>query len=224
MPSPAVPWRERADVRVFLTVWLVYALYSSPAANSMAEQYLGVARGLIERGSVEMQPSVLDISQVAGRHVPGLPPGTGILCLPAVALAELFVRAGLSPDSPIVPKVFALACVWFAIAPLAALVAAAQFRLIRRLEVPEGPAIAAALVCAFGSLWFWYATRLIGTIAGSCACFLAFALLAEPARRKTGTRSALAAGFLLGAAITMDYGVTPVALGVALYALFWHGG
>ncbi|MBI3099687.1 MAG: hypothetical protein HYY93_15870 [Planctomycetes bacterium] len=224
MPATVVSWRARPEVRVFLTVWILCAFYASPAVNSMGEQYLGLALGLIKGRSVTTGSSVLDLSVVDGRYASGLPPGTAVLCLPAVALACPIVELVLPIESPMAMKIFGLASVWFAIIPLAAWVATAQFRVLRRLEVPPGAAVVTVLAAAFGSMWFFYSTRLIGTMAGSCATFLAFSILAIPKRKEVRTRAALGAGFLLGAAITMDFGVAPVVLGVLLFALLWHGG
>jgi hypothetical protein len=93
-----------------------------------------------------------------------------------------------------------------------------MYRFARFLGASEGRAAGVAVILAFATICFPYATELTGEPVAAGSAFIAFYLLATFSTRPSSWR-AFAAGFLAGFAVLNDYPVFLVAAAIGIYAL-----
>jgi hypothetical protein len=210
-PSPGA-WGDRA--RLFLTAWLVYAVFVNPVlASPMTWSSLDAAVSLVETGRWEITHGALyddrDVARARERGVLGPPPGLAVALVPVY----LIWRAALGPvdDRAAFGALHVFATLVLG-ATVSALLAGEVAALAGWLGASRAGRLWAALLFAFGTPAFLFATRLFKENLAALAVIVAVRLAVEagsPARRAL-------AGFVAGLAALVAYPAGLIAAGLAV--------
>jgi len=208
------------EVRLFLTLWLVFLLHASPFVTR--EQYLTMA--LVEKHSVRLDEYAdlhPDLITIPGRGTfLGNNPGISILAAVPYALVYPAVRR-IAPVRPAPPAenveaetkelrpnrlaffkkvrqrgldirlaVVALFTAGFFMAPLTALSGVLMFRLIRHLGYAANTALALALLFGLGTPMFFRAATMSQNLLVTLLGMLAFTLLWWPSGSRPEEKTA----------------------------------
>ena len=134
---PAFPPMPRARLRLFLALWLVLAVHSSPE-GPQNRRYQQPARSLADAGTFLVPPDASeapDFLQTPVGKYAVVAPGLPLLLAPFHATLKAFllpIHAG--PEHPLWPKLFSIAACGLIIAPLLALAGVALFEILEQLE------------------------------------------------------------------------------------------
>lgn len=204
-------------LRIVVSCWLVYLLFVDPYPMSMAMDLLGLGVSFGE-GSVTIRTHDVGVGELAlrgGELYSGLPPGGSAVVTPVY----LMFRPWLPPEPQALLLALNILCIVLVSAPFAALTPAILYVMLGDLDVPKRIRLETALLVAFATTHFGYATGYFKENMTIALTVLGFALLVR-ARRGTEHRAWLAvlAGTALGIAVTTVY-TSVVVLGVlGLYA------
>ncbi len=196
------PWRTLAGI--FLSVWLVYAIFLNPYPASLASNLLDLAVSWVDRGSVELHLyHEADVSIRDGRYYSGLPPGGSIPAALVYAGLRTVIPPFREPADLITLGILATLLVS---APASALCAVLVYALLRRLPLPEPARLGTTALFAFGTMNFGYATIYAKEPFVALILLGVFAFGSEPdaAQRLTPVR-AVGVGLLLAYAIATVY-------------------
>jgi hypothetical protein len=214
--APAAPslggWGDRG--RLFLTAWLVYAVFVNPLlASPITWSSLDAAVSLVETGRWQVTHGALygdmDVARAGERSVLGPPPGL------AVALVPLYLvwRAALGPvEGPGAFGAFHVFATLVLGASVSALLAGEVAALAGWFGASRAGRLWAALLFAFGTPAFLFATRLFKENLAALAVIVAVRLAVAdggPARR-------VLAGFVAGLAALVAYPAGLIAAGLAV--------
>ena len=205
---------RRPGAALFALVFVGYAYFYQAGGWNQNSRF-DLTRAIVEHGTVAIdryEKNTGDESRRDGHIYCDKAPGVSLLAVPAWAI----VYAGSArPPRPEQLATGAWLATVLAIGLPSALAVVALFGLARRLGL--GAARAAVIAAAWGlaTLAFPYATLLYGHQLVAACLIGAFALIVrrpDPSWRRLG-----AVGFLLGAAVAVEY---PAALGAAPIAIY----
>jgi hypothetical protein len=208
--------------RLFVTALLAYALFANPVlVNPMTWSALDGAASLVETGRWQLAHTELyddmDVALSGASKVLGPPPGLACLLVPAYVVW----RAVAGPvDTRETFRAFHLFATLTLAATVSALTAGEVAALGAWLGASRRGRLWAALLFAFGTPAFLFATRLFKENLAALAVIAAFRLAvtdASPVRRAL-------AGTLAGAAGLVAYPAGLIGLGLALAILVRDGG
>jgi hypothetical protein len=199
--------------RLFLTAWLVYALFLNPVlTNPMTWSALDAAGALVETGRWQVVHADLygdmDVALSGSRKVAGPPPGLAILLVP-VYVAWRAVAGTV--DTPERFVVFHLVATLAIAAAASALTAGEVAALAGWLGASRTGRLWAALLFAFGTPAFPFAVRLFKENVAALAVIVAFRLAVTAG---DASRRALA-GLLAALAAIVAYPAGLIGLGLA---------
>lgn len=232
--------RHGTAVRLFLTVWLVYALHAT--TNVVRETYLAIALG--ERLSIRVDEFLglhPDLFEIEGRGAfINNNPGASMLGAVPYALArpaiDLLLRLKPELESPKPPATYddprpnrtrfmnearargldvklglaALSTGIGLMAPLGAAAAVLMFLFLRTRLGNARTALWLALLYAFGTPVFFRSAFLNQNAILAHLTLGAYAVLAWPAGDGAAARRAAGAGFLLGTGLLCDFSAAPL--------------
>jgi hypothetical protein len=250
---PAGALRPKILVALFLLAWLTYASFTNGLGNPNTTSRVALAVSLGSFGEVSIDRFANlseDQAFLAGHYYSDKAPGMSFLALPVVAATETAYRrlggadarpAGypwVDDDGNLLAAISTLERVapTFTSGALTALEVVALYVVAVGLTGSPGAALFAALVFAFATPAWGWATTLFGHSSAGAFLFFAFAIVhrfggeagaeAEDAGRGTGGRhviQAALAGLAAAAAITVEYTTVPAVYLILLYAL-WQSG
>ena len=199
--------------RLFLTAWLVYALFVNPVlTNPMTWSALDAAGALVETGRWEVIHadlySNLDVAMSGSRKVAGPPPGLAVLLVPVYAVWRTGVGSVDTPERFAAFHVFATLVIG---ATASALATGEVAALAGWLGASRMGRLWAALLFAFGTPAFLFAVRLFKENVAALAVIAAFRLAVTA--QVSWHRSL--AGLLAGLAAIVAYPTGLVGLGLA---------
>jgi hypothetical protein len=210
---------QRAGAVALVAVALAMAgLVQGPGWNQNA--HLALVKAL-SHGTPEIdhtRAGTGDLALSGGRYYSAKAPGVALL---AVGPYFLLDRSG-ALDAVVsvtgIPREDA--DLWALAVIVCALAAALTLVLVARLgdEIEKGYGVAAAVTLGLATLFLPFSTLLFDHVPAAALAFAAFAIL----WLRGGPWSALAAGVLAGAAITVEYPLALAAVGLGLYALTAH--
>jgi hypothetical protein len=179
-----------------------------------------LVRAIVEQHSIIVDDYVQNTGDLAvrdGHNYCDKAPGVSMLAVPVYAALHP-LAGGQRPRGRLINAAAYLATVW-AVALPAALAVVMLFRLGLMVGASPPAAAAVALVYAFGTLAFPYATLFYGHQLAASVLILAFGLiaLARHEGRPFTARRVFAAGLLLGFGVAVEY---PGALGLVAVGLY----
>ncbi|MGH7915827.1 MAG: PA14 domain-containing protein [Candidatus Binataceae bacterium] len=224
MSLPA-PSRRRVELALFFVALLSFAYFYQGADQSTAARF-DLMRSILERHTLWIDGyagyNTADIVHVAGHYYSVKAPGGSFSGLIQWAIFSTI----LFPLSHSRPALYWALATWltiiFSTSLLVALMTVVMYRFALALGADDGRAAALALILAFATIVFPYATEMTGEpIAAACG-FTAFYLLATHEQRPEAGR-AMIAGALAGWTVLCDFPSIIIALALAVYALFRLG-
>jgi len=198
--------------RLFLTALLIYGLFVNPVlTNPMTWSALDAAGALVETGRWQVRHSDLyadmDVALSGSRKVAGPPPGLAALLVPVYAAWRTVAGPVDTAERYVVFHVFAT----LVIAAVASAVATGEVAALAGwLGASRSGRLWAALLFAFGTPAFLFATRLFKENVAALVVIAAFRLTVT-AERPIGRA---AAGLLAGFAAVMAYPTGLIGLGL----------
>jgi hypothetical protein len=241
--------RHWMELKIFMTVWIVYAVFVMPAGGTLPNRYLDSIHSIVNEQRLEIDTyheNTDDKAFYNGHYYNGALPGPALMGVPAYIVfkglyslvpqtvkelaggIQSFKQSDLA-DSSFYGQVddveFFLSHMFLTltvIASISALGAVFLFKSICRLGYRPNVAVVLALLYAFSTNLFFYATgyfhhNLSATL-GVAAFYLLIAARSESDEQSL-RRAAIGAGILSGSAFLIEYAtiLTGVWLGVWLF-------
>jgi hypothetical protein len=199
--------------RLFLTALLVYALFLNPVlVNPMTWSALDAAASLVETGRWQVRHADLyadmDVALSGSRKVAGPPPGLAFLLVPAYVVWRTVTGPADTREAFVAFHVFATLAI---AATISAVTAGEVAALAGWLGASRGGRLWAALLFAFGTPAFLFATRLFKENLAALVVVVAFrlAMTAPDSKRRT------LAGLMAGAGGLVAYPAGLIGAGLA---------
>jgi hypothetical protein len=235
-------WFGSFEARLFLVVWLVYALHVVPGGGAGANRYFDLTHSLVNEHTVAIDAyheNTIDKGFKDGHYYSVGLPGPSLLGIPAYVIFKGVYR--VLPEKLLKPLAnvqsykqgkqggfyqkdnteFFLSTIWitlFSLSLISALAAVFLFKLFLGLGVSRSNSLLATAAYAFGTPVFFYSTSNFN--AGYGASFVIFALYLL---LKISTSARTATFFWLGlsvsAAVLMEYQALFLAAGATVYVL-----
>jgi hypothetical protein len=201
---------------LFALVFVGYAYFYQAGGWNQNSRF-DLTRAIVERGTLVIdryEKNTGDESKRDGHYYTDKAPGVSVLGVPAWAV----VYAGSArPPRPEQLAVGAWLATVTAIGLPSALAVIALMLLARRLGLSRERAVAVAAAWGLATLAFPYSTVFYGHQLIAAAAITAFLLV--HGRTDASARRLAAAGFVLGAAIAVEYTAALFAVPIAIYAL-----
>jgi len=214
--------RPRFFVAIFLAFWVSYLVHFNPAATG-SDRFVLLALSLVDQHTLRIdayKDATNELASTGGHYYLNTNPGMSYLALPAVALSRL-VPLGTATGPGTLPF-FAAHFAGFATttAVAGALTCVLLAALLLQWTGSSRWALLAAAVYGFGSISFFFSTRLQQNVVIAFFALLVWAMLRERPE-EPGRGTLLAIGFLLGLGLFIDLSIVPLGLAV-LVALLWE--
>ncbi|HYJ86500.1 MAG TPA: hypothetical protein VEW46_10615 [Pyrinomonadaceae bacterium] len=230
------------EARLFLVVWVIYALHVVPGGGVNPNRYFDLTHSLVDQRSVTIDAyheNTIDKALKDGHYYSLGLPGPSIAAVPAYLSFKVVYR--LLPDRLMKSleqvKSFkqgqhdgfyqkdntafflsTLWITWFSLALISALSAVALFRVFLGLGVSGANALIATSAYAFGTPVFFYSTTYFS--AGFAASLVTLSLyLLMKLRSSARTSTFFLLGLAAASSVLMEYQALFLAGGVAIYVL-----
>jgi hypothetical protein len=226
------------EARLFLGVWLIYAVHVVPGGGVGPNRYFDLTHSLVNLHTTNIDAyheNTIDKGFKDGHYYSLGLPGPSLLGIPSYLTFKIIYQ--LLPVSVLSPLAnvqsfkqgqeggfyqqdnteFFLSTIWitwFSLSLLSAFAAMLLFKLFLRLGISRANALLATAAYAFGTPVFFYSTTYFSAAFGaSFAVFTLYLLL-----KSTGARIELILlGLVTAAAVLMDYQALFLAAGVTLF-------
>lgn len=224
-PRPVDGGARGTEIRLLLSLWIVFALFADPYTDGIHFKYLGPARALVEEGTaalrIERDPAS-DAFERNGTWWSPAAPVLSFLAVPHYLLVRDWTGAGAPGFLRAVPwgddLPFRFAVLWGLVAPLAAYGGVLFHRLARSLTADPDAPLWWTLFFSLGTPHFFYACQVYDYALVSTAFLAALWFLVRGEERPALLRDRLAAGAWLGLAYGLNYSST---IGILLVAGVW---
>jgi hypothetical protein len=214
------PSQRRIEVALFLIPFLTFAYFYQGSDQSTAARF-DLMRAIVERHTLSVDGysvfNSADIIQLNGHYYSAKAPGAAFMGLAQWLIVTRALKPLMAHDGALYWALATYLTIIFSTGLIVSLMCVFAWRFARFFGVQAGRAAVIALVLAFGTIVFPYATEMTGEpIAAACA-FISFYLLAtqvmvpEPGR-------AMVAGALAGCAVLCDFPAILIAAVLAGYA------
>lgn len=214
--------RPRFFLALFIAVWLSYIVHFNPNATG-SDRFVILTLALVEGPTLSIdvyRGMTTELAYSEGHAYLDTNPGMSFLAVPAWAFLRCFMGPpphGVAP--PTSPHFFAAHLVGLSTttAVAGALTSVLIAFVLLQLTGKTSQALTGAALYAFGSIAFFFSTRLQQNVVIACFAVVTWVLF----REYPGTppwRVLAAIGFLLGFGLFVDLSIVPLALAV-LFAL-----
>ena len=231
------------EARLFLAVWVVYALHLVPGGGVGANRYFDLTHSLVNEHTVTIDAyheNTIDKGFKDGHYYSVGLPGPSLVGIPAYLVFKVVYR--LLPERLLKPLAnvqsykqgkiggfyqkdnteFFLSTIWitwFSLSVISALAAVFLFKLFLGLGVSRSHSLLATATYAFGTPVFFYSTSNFN--AGYGASFVIFPLyLLLKLHASARTSTFLWLGLTAGLAVLMEYQALFLAGGITVYLVF----
>ena len=214
--------QRRIEAALFVVPFLSYAFFYQGSDQSTAARF-DLMRSILERGTLWIDGfcgyNTADIINF-GPHIYSVKaPGTSLVSLLPWVIVRLAFLPILSRNEPLYWALVTYVTIVVTIGALIALLCVVMYRFARFLGVSDGRAAGIALILAFATIVFPYATEMTGEPFAGAFAFISFYLVATHGP-ESRSRRAFLAGLLAGLAVLNDYPTLLVAAAIGFYALY----
>lgn len=210
---------RKVALHLFLLAWIAYAWFFQGGGFNQNVNF-DLTRAIVERGTLRVdayRENTGDLSRYDGHFYSNKAPGLSFLgVVPYFAIDRALDLASVERDDPFIRTLAAYGTTVAVCGLLGALIPALLFLHARDGGAHRAPAVAAALVAAFATPLFAYATMLFAHVPSAALSLGGFHLLF----RQRDRPRPLLAGLLLGAATVVNYLCGPLSAIVAAAFLF----
>jgi hypothetical protein len=214
--------QRRLEAALFTVPFLSYAFFYQGADQSTAARF-DLMRSILERGTLWIDGfcgyNTADIINFAGHIYSVKAPGTSVVCLLPWVVVRLLFLPLMAHHEPLYWALVTYITIVFTVGALMSVLCVVMYRFARFLGASDGRAVGIALILAFGTIAFPYATEVTGEPFAGAFAFIGFYLLATYTPDSRASR-AFWAGLLAGLAVLNDYPVFLVAAAIGFYALY----
>ncbi len=237
-------WIERhsLEIKLFLTIWLVYAVYVTPAGGVTPNRYVDLVHSIVNerRFAIDTyQENTIDKAYYDGHYYAGALPGPAFLAIPAYVLFKGIYVLIPQPVKEIAGGVesyqkqkqqssgfygrvdnveffFSQAfMVIFVVALLSALTSVLFFKILKRMHAEDRIAYLLTFAYAFGTIVFWNSTTYFEQVFTIFFVVSAFYVLLRIQHTHARAVELFLAGFLAGSALLVEFSG-----GLAIVVLF----
>lgn len=232
----------RTEFRLIVTIWLVYAVYVTPAGGVTPNRYVDLVHSIVNEGRFAIDTyheNTIDKAYYNGHFYAGALPGPAFLAVPSyVVFKGLYVimpesikqiaggvqsyQVSKQPGSSFYGRVdnveFFLSQLFLTLTVLALTAAAGAsllFSAVRILGYESKVALLVTIFYAFGSIAFFYSTVFFEQMFSATLAIAGFYLILNGTRSPSHEcRSVvlLAAGFLCGCGLLVEYPTVLIAV------------
>ncbi|MGO9057891.1 MAG: PA14 domain-containing protein [Candidatus Binataceae bacterium] len=220
MPLPPDATRQRIEITLLVVALLSFAYFYQAADHSTGSRF-DLVRSILERGSLWIDGycgyNTADIVELHSHIYSNKAPGGAFTGLLPWLFVTSMLRIFLTENQWFWAFATHLTTV-FSVSLLSSILVVLTYRFALRLGASNGRAVALALILAFATILFPYATEFTGEPIAALSVFASFYLLAwsDPG---TEPWRLLAAGLLAGWSVVCDYPTFVLAAGVGIYAI-----
>lgn len=220
--SDAESRTRRIENALFLVPFVTYLYFYQGSDQSTAARF-DLMRSVLERNSLWIDGfcgyNTADIIHLYGHYYSVKAPGTSLVALVPWAFLRAALRFLATRNEPLYWAMVTYLTTAMTTGLVMSIAAVVIYRFAKFVGASDGRAVGCALIFAFGTIVFPYATELTGEpFAGAFALF-AFYLVATWST-DSGPMRALAAGLCAGLAVLNDYPVLLMAAPIGVYALW----
>ena len=212
---------RQIEATLFFVPFFSYAYFYQGSDQSVACRF-DLMRSMLEKRALWIDGfcgfNTADIVTFHGHIYSVKAPGTSLAALVQWVFFNLLLMPLYGRNEPVYWAVTTYLTTIFTTGLLISILCVVMYRFARFLGASEGRAAGVAVILAFATICFPYATELTGEPVAAASAFTAFYLLATFSTRPSSWR-AFAAGFLAGFAVLNDYPVFLVAAAIGIYAL-----
>ena len=235
----------RIEIKLFLTIWLVYAVFATPAGGVTPNRYVDLVHSIVNEGRFEIDTyheNTIDKAYYNGHYYAGALPGPALLAVPAYVVFKgvyeivpesLKEVAGnvesyqkqKQPGSSFYGAVdnvefffsqlFLVACV---VGGISALSAVMVFSILKLLNAEDRVALWLTFCYAFGTIIFWNSTVFFEQVFTIFFVVTGFYMLFRAKRESLWSEYFIAGVFTGGALLVELSGVFAIGL-ISLYSV-----
>jgi hypothetical protein len=220
-PLPPDATRQRIELVLFVVGLVTFAYFYQAADHSTGSRF-DLVRSILERGSLWIDGycgyNTADIVELHSHIYSNKAPGGAFTGLVPWLLVTSTLRVFLRESDWFWALATHLTTV-LSVSLLSAVLIVLMYRFALRLGAANGRAVALALILAFGTILFPYATEFTAEPIAALCVFGSFYLLAFPGPGDNTYRN-LIAGLLAGWSVVCDYPTFVLAAGVGIYAIW----
>jgi hypothetical protein len=219
-PLPPDAARQRIELALFVVTLLSFAYFYQAADHSTGSRF-DLVRSILERGTLWIDGycgyNTADIVELRSHIFSNKAPGGAFTGLVPWLFVTSILRIFLSESDWFWALATHLATV-LSVSLLSAVLTVLMYRFALRLGAGNPRAVALALILAFATILFPYATEFTAEPIAALCVFASFYLLAFPSGDQTYRN--LFAGLLAGWSVVCDYPTFVLAAGVGIYAIW----
>jgi hypothetical protein len=212
---------RRLETALFIIPFLTYAYFYQGSDQSTAARF-DLMRSILERGTLWIDGycgyNTADIINFAGHIYSVKAPGTSLVALVPWVIVRVLFMPMMARNEPMYWAMVTYLTIVVTIGALISLTCVTMYRFARFFGAGQGRAAAVALVLAFGTIVFPYATEMTGEPFAAALAFMSFYLLATHRAEQSALRP-FGAGLMAGLAVLNDYPVFLVAAAIGFYAI-----
>ena len=213
---------RRIEAALFLIPFVSYAYFYQGSDQSTAARF-DLMRSILERHALWIDGfcgfNTADIINFGGHIYSVKAPGTSLVALVPWAAIRLWLSPLMTRNEPLYWALTTYLTIVLTAGLLASMLAVVMYRFARFLGASDGRSAGLALILAFATIMFPYATEMTGEPFAGVLAFIAFYLVATFAN-DPGPWRGFVAGFLAGLAVVNDYPAFLIAFAIGIYALF----
>jgi hypothetical protein len=237
------------SARLFLSFWLIYAIYATPAGGVTPNRYVDLTHALVNEGRFEIDTyhdNTIDKAYYDGHYYAGALPGPSVLAVPAyvvfkglyaitpAAIKELAggmksYKVDQLTDSSFygqVDNVEYFLSQWFLVITVVAAVTALSnvvfFKITRRLGAAADVAFWLTIAFGLGTICFWHATWFFEQAFTVFCVLTAFYCLLRLRQTQVTSLGLMAAGSIAGGALLMEFSGAFAGVMLFAYLVLWH--
>ncbi|MGO9603146.1 MAG: PA14 domain-containing protein [Candidatus Binataceae bacterium] len=213
---------RRLEAALFTIPLLTYAYFYQGSDQSTAARF-DLMRSILERATLWIDGfcgyNTADIIIVGGHYYSVKAPGTSLICLLPWVLIRLALLPLMAHNEPLYWALVTYLTIVVTIGVLISLLCVVMYRFARYFGASQGRAAGLALILAFATIMFPYATEMTGEPFAGAFAFISFYLIATWTAESRPSR-AFWAGLLAGLGVLNDYPVFLAAAAIGFYALY----
>jgi hypothetical protein len=220
------------EIKLFITIWLIYAIFVTPAGGVTPNRYVDLTHAIVNEGRFEIDiyhENTIDKAYYNGHYYAGALPGPSILAVPTyiifkgiytllpekvkgMASGIRSFKAEANQDSSFYEEVdnveFFLSQGFLVISTVsffAALSCVLLYKSLLRLKVSPKGTLLLAFFYAFGTIQFWHATWFFEQSFTVFFLLFAFYLIFRGSQTQFSNQAIFFAGLLAACAITIEF-------------------
>ncbi|MBC8427209.1 MAG: hypothetical protein H8E00_00975 [Deltaproteobacteria bacterium] len=215
----AVLFKNRHELKIFITIYILGLLFISPQPQSMALNMLDLTTSIIDRGDVCLdEHHAMDVSFYDSRYVSGNPPGASFLAIPVYLLFHGLINLAENPLYGL-----NVLCILLITLPLTATLGILLFRFYLKIGTSVSWAAFLSMAYTGTTMWMSYGTSFFKrSVAGFILIYCFSELVFKTRNGEKSLFKWIWLGFVLGFTISVDYAAAPLVAIISIISFLHH--